>query len=108
GGSPPRAWGQRFLLAWITSATTVHPHARGDNVASVSMAPVPIGSPPRAWGQHAARGVGVSPRRFTPTRVGTTRLGAGAPAKDPVHHHARGDNTSFHAVFRSSRTAKYP
>ncbi len=71
-GSPPRAWGQRANSSSIRSTASVHPHARGDNEAFIAQ---PFAS-----------------FRFTPTRVGTTRVGAARRADYPVHPHARGDN----------------
>src|SRR5208337_1857139 len=91
-GSPPRAWGQhqvnrvpgasdRFTPTRVGTtaarhsnapATTVHPHARGDNLVSPRAHPSPFGSPPRAWGQHMHGRFRMDAFRFTPTRVGTT------------------------------------
>ena len=91
-GSPPRAWGQRQCARPSTGTvrftptrvgTTnriapcryrhpVHPHARGDNSASRSFFSPAVGSPPRAWGQLDRMAWFAAPKRFTPTRVGTT------------------------------------
>ena len=70
-GSPPRAWGQCWIIARTVSVsrftptgvgtigalsirrvvTSVHPHGRGDNISSGSASAFSDGSPPRAWGQ---------------------------------------------------------
>ena len=91
-GSPPRAWGQsvrsvcrtlpiRFTPTRVGTiidaiaqiiATTVHPHARGDNGLSF--------------------GCELNHPRFTPRRVGTMRCSGGLSIILSVHPHARGDN----------------
>ena len=131
-GSPPRAWGQRRTQhlcrgpSWFTptrvgttlsplallAASTVHPHARGDNQVYQSQRVGVLGSPPRAWGQHTPAATpaalpGSPPRawgqdtmphdakgqlRFTPTRVGTTSSVVNILPRLTVHPHARGDN----------------
>src|SRR5208337_3331645 len=111
-GSPPRAWGQhqvnrvpgasdRFTPTRVGTtaarhsnapATTVHPHARGDNLVSPRAHPSPFGSPPRAWGQRLKGKWERRHRRFTPTRVGTTYAREVQDGRIPVHPHARGDN----------------
>src|SRR5208337_1851453 len=88
-GSPPRAWGQcggscpvgfgsRFTPTRVgtmaerdvtIAVSTVHPHARGDNVDWIFSCPAPAGSPPRAWGQLCLGALVVDLCRFTPTRV---------------------------------------
>ncbi len=112
-GSPPRAWGQHSALTpretarrftptrvgtttrfRCSSATcAVHPHARGDNIAAAGLGIAASGSPPRAWGQLRDRLVGGADHRFTPTRVGTTGRAVPGRAVQPVHPHARGDNS---------------
>ncbi len=52
------------------------------------------GSPPRAWGRAATRSTGRRSRRFTPTRVGTSRKCVSPHRCPPVHPHARGDEGS--------------
>ena len=112
GGSPPRAWGQyapvgaepaggRFTPTGVgtilislcaLSATSVHPHGRGDNVVDVLLQVVSSGSPPRAWGQSRWRCVRRVRVRFTPTGVGTMECVTDAAHQLPVHPHGRGDN----------------
>ena len=111
-GSPPRVWGQPLNLAphigrdrftptrvgttdafvGIPPRAAVHPHACGDN----SVVPQPMqasyGSPPRVWGQRPATPCRSPPRRFTPTRVGTTPSGGLGTGHRAVHPHACGDN----------------
>ncbi|CCF85773.1 conserved hypothetical protein [Nitrolancea hollandica Lb] len=91
-GSPPHAWGPRregrpdvapcrFTPTRVGttagrhrchSRRPVHPHTRGDHVASLGSRKTSSGSPPHAWGPLAGIGVAKIGRRFTPTRVGTT------------------------------------
>ncbi len=113
-GSPPRAWGRllsyccciqiiRFtptsvgtapVVARRRSRATVHPHERGDGIATGITLPDVVGSPPRAWGRLAGglpsnpdagspprawgrlseREAGHGYRRFTPTSVGTAAV----------------------------------
>jgi len=111
-GSPPHAWGQRFVslrshfsfrftptrvgttrsARRSSSNDSVHPHTRGDNECASKQPEIPNGSPPHAWGQPdylaPVRFVG----RFTPTRVGTTRSARWGTGAAPVHPHTRGDN----------------
>ena len=135
-GSPPRAWGQlhpgksavgipRFTPTGVgtmstgrptRTASTVHPHGRGDNVAMSVVSADPPGSPPRAWGQCSSATGRELRRRFTPTGVGTIRakpvdrpqverftptgVGTMSPSPSPspsptVHPHGRGDNEYY-------------
>ena len=111
-GSPPRAWGRhanyrnrarrgRFTPTRVGTTVgsplyhvrvPVHPHARGDDVFSLASASSPRGSPPRAWGRRIVLRKQLNPRRFTPTRVGTTITILTCNALLPVHPHARGDD----------------
>ncbi len=70
-GTPPRMWGQHFLLrprgkdirntptyvgtttsgATCTRQPTEHPHVCGDNPSFISKLLAVIGTPPRMWGQ---------------------------------------------------------
>src|SRR5579884_2438415 len=61
----------RFIIT--ISLATVHPHARGDNSIHDQNGVLAKGSPPRAWGQRPNPSSPVLNRRFTPTRVGTTK-----------------------------------
>ena len=90
-GSPPRAWGRRFLTYLarrcvrftptcvgtahesddLTYAWTVHPHVRGDGPRDPRRYRAVIGSPPRAWGRRDDSVSNRQRRRFTPTCVGT-------------------------------------
>ena len=113
-GSPPRPWGRRTIARSTRSRvrftptpvgttwksphqrpiSSVHPHARGDDLSPLEHAKAVLGSPPRPWGR--LRGESASTMRFlrfTPTPVGTTRdVQFEAPA-GAVHPHARGDDT---------------
>src|SRR5687768_10917100 len=57
-------------------ACAVHPHVRGDNMASSKVVHAYNGSPPRAWGQRDRPGLDGRRDRFTPTCVGTTGFDA--------------------------------
>ena len=59
-------------------AATVHPHTRGDDVSSHTIAPSLVGSPPHAWGRRIAL--------------------ASVRACSAVHPHTRGDDP--HLVIR--------
>src|SRR5689334_22142816 len=70
---------------------TVHPHTRGD-IANGDRDPVLLcGSPPHAWGHPRLVAARLPERRFTPTRVGTSRRSRGARPAWAVHPHTRGD-----------------
>ena len=111
-GSPPRVWGQRSARGdphhrrrftptrvgttrsrwWRRPTGPVHPHACGDNSTVTAPRPAQRGSPPRVWGQHRLQPGQIPPRRFTPTRVGTTQSVDAPPHLSSVHPHACGDN----------------
>ena len=84
-GTTSRSW----LCAVLTS---VHPHARGDDVAAVAAFVGIDGSPPRPWGRHTSDRAALLDNRFTPTPVGTTPAEHPTPPQRPVHPHARGDD----------------
>ncbi len=110
-GSPPRAWGRdlraprgppapRFTPTRVGTSLhrlvahrelPVHPHARGDELASSRGSSGAPGSPPRAWGRGECRRDDDATYRFTPTRVGTSRRRRRGPPESAVHPHARGD-----------------
>jgi len=113
-GSPPRAWGRRpahsraaavhrFTPTRVGTTSppgtappsaTVHPHARGDDIATGNRATFSDGSPPRAWGRPEDRLLDVEDQRFTPTRVGTTKKTCPRDGNRSVHPHARGDDSN--------------
>jgi len=92
-GSPPHAWGPRscrplgptrprFTPTRVGTTRfgrhpgrqqAVHPHTRGDHARGQHHEQESSGSPPHAWGPRRVRLLGRRARRFTPTRVGTTR-----------------------------------
>ncbi len=92
-GSSPRTWGTHLLhdeveglLRFIPTHVgntrrgpgcgchpSVHPHARGEHVASCSDSSRSSGSSPRTWGTRDAAGVEDASDRFIPTHVGNTR-----------------------------------
>ena len=118
-GSPPRAWGSHWAwaepnhacrftptcvgitsTAWASaSASSVHPHVRGDHFSTAKIEKPLSGSPPRAWGSlQEAR----SPERvirFTPTCVGITSEWRIVYLPSAVHPHVRGDHAPVFACF---------
>ncbi|BAS27306.1 hypothetical protein LIP_1457 [Limnochorda pilosa] len=113
-GSPPRAWGSLspILLSSFSVRFTptrvgitlccatrqfrpaVHPHARGDHKWRLAPWIIAHGSPPRAWGSRAGAAPPLPGLRFTPTRVGITRVTSSSGVTGAVHPHARGDHDS--------------
>src|SRR5690606_28133692 len=89
--TPTHVGTTHYAIAYAMRVS-VHPHARGDNARRNVPAQVLDGSPPRTWGQRPRPGPGRSPRRFTPTHVGTTVTTPPILAAVSVHPHARGDN----------------
>ncbi len=73
------------------TATPVHPHTRGDISHLHDGAWYISGSPPHAWGHCYWVGASISLCRFTPTRVGTFRIGVSQLRGRAVHPHTRGD-----------------
>ena len=75
-GPPPHAWGRLQLpYGRPVPASPVHPHTRGDDTSFGHARQLPVGTPPHAWGDTQIERVDGARRRFTPTRVGTTRTG---------------------------------
>ena len=111
-GPPPRVWGK--LLIWpnqhrlIRSTPTrvgktgrssrrqrnvqVHPHACGENAASLLADKYCRGPPPRVWGKPVIPGHEWQAVRSTPTRVGKTKKFILIVAFASVHPHACGEN----------------
>jgi len=112
GGSPPHAWGpqlpicanravRRFTPTRVgttgdaprsTPADSVHPHTRGDHGIETCNDVDAYGSPPHAWGPPSCLLRRRAPIRFTPTRVGTTRISSRRSDRSSVHPHTRGDH----------------
>ena len=110
-GSPPRASGHWLIIGSIGSlprftptcvgtfhprpslmvTPLVHPHVRGDIPSRGLAGGAAVGSPPRAWRHCQELDLGRSRRRFTPTCVGTFRLGLPFNGLKSVHPHVRGD-----------------
>src|SRR5271157_429715 len=86
-----------ILIAFVFA---VHPHTRGDNIATGGEVEIGDGSPPHTWGQYDPRTILWDAQRFTPTHVGTIFARSDRWTKAPVHPHTRGDN-SIHAVTRA-------
>ena len=71
---------------------SVHPHAGGENGNSSLSAISTSGSPPRGWGKRFQSAGDWLDCRFTPTRVGKTRIATRSPGRLSVHPHAGGEN----------------
>ncbi len=72
-------------------AATVHPHSRGEYAPCRDALESLCGSPPLAWGIQDILIKIYAVARFTPTRVGNTRIGARANTRITVHPHSRGE-----------------
>ncbi len=114
-GPSPRAWGEPRLLAharpmWRTiptrvgrttsapvssSASSDHPHARGENRPRPLARWRASGPSPRAWGERKTPSIGRPRSRTIPTRVGRTLELYHVVASPTDHPHARGENRSF-------------
>ncbi len=110
-GSSPRPWGtrlrpsphallSRFIPTPVGNATTgpcagsgltVHPHARGERVASPAGACCRSGSSPRPWGTRDTQQAEAQQQRFIPTPVGNAAVARRKRAEPAVHPHARGE-----------------
>src|SRR5690606_35093735 len=88
----PTRVGKTYATTRATCTTPVHPHACGEDAASLQGKVQEYGSPPRVWGRLAPQPGRCRRPRFTPTRVGKTisRLPV-APAQS-VHPHACGED----------------
>ncbi len=114
-GSSPRPWGTRLEIdvrgqayrfiptpvgntlpaAFPSLRSPVHPHARGEHQAAISLCQGTVGSSPRPWGtlnRLVLFGLGL---RFIPTPVGNTVFGCPLPATSTVHPHARGEHSAI-------------
>src|SRR5579884_3517000 len=78
----------------IDSATTVHPHVRGDDLPPGGDAMIDEGPPPRAWGRWRAPPAAALPLGSTPTCVGTIRTLTALLTERRVHPHVRGDDVN--------------
>jgi len=111
-GSPPHAWGRRFLeraykcgIRFTPTCVgkthhspsgimifTVHPHMRGEDGMGCGLYAVGEGSPPHAWGRHDGLHRLLAIPRFTPTCVGKTNHLAARRLLLSVHPHMRGED----------------
>ena len=81
-------------LSILTAARrSVHPHTRGDDSCSRLALASRRGSPPHAWGRRQNGVAAQKGKRFTPTRVGTTKNRRGGHQDKEVHPHTRGDDS---------------
>ena len=88
----PTCVGTKAASRAACAASSVHPHARGDDKYLAVVAYNSPGSPPRAWGRRGNRIRIFLQPRFTPTRVGTTLKSCLAMTRTSVHPHASGDD----------------
>ncbi len=70
----------------------VHPHACGENASRLLSSAAGVGSPPRVWGKLFLQSGALRSQRFTPTRVGKTRMSISVLMGSAVHPHACGEN----------------
>src|SRR5438094_13432 len=94
----PTRVGTTALSGALTAISTVHPHARGDDVVAATTSQATGGSPPRAWGRRLRTSVLRRRLGFTPTRVGTTPRAPGRWRSPAVHPHARGDDCDAYVL----------
>ena len=80
------------------SATTVHPHSRGENIRDAVMQVGAAGSSPLARGKFTALSVQLEHSRFIPTRAGKMRAIQPGLDQARVHPHSRGENTTEFTV----------
>ena len=110
--TPPRTWGRRLgytlpIRAWGNTPTHVgktgmcrpvprcdqkHPHARGEDLASVHSVQYGKETPPRTWGRPAHPWSYESGWGNTPTHVGKTFSESPVTARRWKHPHARGED----------------
>jgi len=96
-GSPglrftPTRVGKTFVAFCCFYHFPVHPHACGENLSIICASASAHGSPPRVWGKLKDVPIRSGVYRFTPTRVGKTRLASSIQAATSVHPHACGEN----------------
>ncbi len=71
----------------------VHPHARGEDAVLNILTKDLIGSPPRTWGRPFFHHWTNNRFWFTPTHVGKTSSSMESGKSNPVHPHARGEDS---------------
>ena len=87
----PTDVGNTKLPRFRTSATTVHPHERGEYVMYDDLNRRDDGSSPRAWGIHRSARHSCRGQRFIPTGVGNTQRIICPTCRTTVHPHGRGE-----------------
>ncbi len=90
--SIPTRVGKTWMARSTSVKPSVHPHACGENLASLIPFGTMSGPSPRVWGKPQWRARGGRRERSIPTRVGKTRCYGATAALDPVHPHACGEN----------------
>ena len=117
-GSSPRTWGTRLALlllppadrfipthvgnaalpGWPSRPAPVHPHARGERRALLTLPDLDYGSSPRTWGTPVGRRPREARSRFIPTHVGNAMASRLRWVRFSVHPHARGERSGASAV----------
>ena len=92
GRSIPTPVGNTSPFAAGSTATSVHPHARGEHHSIVSTSWSLGGPSPRPWGTRWTITPDGSDTRSIPTPVGNTRFPGLASSRRSVHPHARGEH----------------
>ena len=92
GGSPPHTWGRRGGTTPATPCPAVHPHTRGEDLASPWRHSGVTGSPPHTWGRPPPGDLVIRRGRFTPTHVGKTGTRGCSRPSTTVHPHTRGED----------------
>ncbi len=113
-GSPPHAWGRRYLINIARAACrftptcvgktrilvvthrecAVHPHMRGEDSIPLRLQRPHTGSPPHAWGRRLVPEIYGIRYWFTPTCVGKTRILVVTHRECAVHPHMRGEDVT--------------
>ena len=71
-----------------------HPHARGEDILSVSLVRYEKETPPRTWGRLIGNPRRCGYFRNTPTHVGKTRFERRHGRPSRKHPHARGEDAA--------------
>ena len=90
----PTRVGNTLPRNYVTGASPVHPHSRGEHPNSTVGVEEPGGSSPLAWGTLAGRTVMALRSRFIPTRVGNTVSQGLCIEQGAVHPHSRGEHSN--------------
>ena len=87
----PTHVGNSVAVTTLSSEETVHPHACGELIFTVSECHLIGGSSPRMWGTRHPPPVMRMEHRFIPTHVGNSFIGRRVRHREAVHPHACGE-----------------